>query len=72
MEGGFCEYCLTGKEWLGDVFGNIHGPAMVVVSLTPEGNDEARVGNGLHLREKPFLEDKSGGPLIFPAKRRKR
>ena len=28
--------------------------------------------DGFHLREKPFREDRSGGPLIFAANRRKR
>jgi len=37
-----------------------------------EGHDEAGIGDGLHRREKPFREDKSGGPLILPARLRNR
>ncbi len=34
------------------------------VAAVAEGNDETGVRNSLHFREKPFLEERSGEPLI--------
>jgi hypothetical protein len=53
-------------------FGNFYGPTMVMVSVVAESNDEVSIGDRLHLREKPFRADKSGGPLILPARLRNR
>lgn len=44
----------------------------MTVSAIAKGNDETGVGNSFHRREKPLREERSEGPLILPACRRKR
>jgi hypothetical protein len=39
----------------------------MAVSTIAEGDDESSVGNSLHRRENPLREERSAGPLIFPA-----
>ncbi len=44
---------------------------MVLIFTIAEGDQETCIGDGLHLREKPFRVDKSAGPVTAPASRRK-
>jgi len=72
MKGGFGQHCLTGNQGLSDVSCDIHCPRMVMVPLIAERYNKAGIGDSLHRRENPFREDKSGGPLILPARLRNR
>jgi hypothetical protein len=45
---------------------------MKTVGAIAKGHDQAGIGNSLHERANPFREERSWGPLIVPAWRRKR
>jgi hypothetical protein len=61
---------LAGKQGLSNRFSGVYGPKVMAVATIAKRYDEAGVGYSFHRRENLLREDKSGGPLIFPAWRR--
>jgi hypothetical protein len=71
MEGSFGKYRFTRERRLGQASGKLNGPGVKAVAAVAERDYEPGVCDALHPRENPFRVERSGGPLIFPAWRKK-
>ncbi len=72
MEGSFRQNGFASEELFRDPLVNIQRPGVVEVSTIAKRHDESSVSDRLHRRAKPFRDERSRGPLIFPARLRKR
>ena len=64
VKGRFGQHRFTGQHWPTKLASNIGCPRMMRVARFHESNQEPRIHNGIHLREYPLREERSGGPSL--------
>src|ERR1700730_10765606 len=68
MKCGLCEDSLACQSRPCDLPRYFDSPIVILVVFPGQGHQQAGIGDGLHPREKPLREERSGGPpLITPA-----
>ena len=68
MKGSFGQNGFAGQYRPHHSFRNFNRPRVVRIMDFQEGHQEAGVGDGVHLREYPLRDERSGGPpLMMPA-----
>jgi hypothetical protein len=69
MKGSLSEHGFTGEKGLCYLAGNAQSPLMMLIGTVGEGHQKARIGDGLHLAEKPLRSERFLGPEMEPARR---
>ncbi len=71
MKRGLCENRFAGQKRSGYPLGQPDGPFVMLIVPVGKRHHESTIGDSLHLEEKPLREERSLGPRMDPARRRK-